>query len=244
MPDTDGELAILIDGCGRLGIELTPRQLEQLAAYRERLLGEATKLGISGIDDPGEVERRHLLESAALLRVLRDAGIALEGAALVDVGSGAGIPGLALQVLEPSLRVTLVESKAKAAGFLEATAAGLGLDGVTIVNARAEVAGRDPAHREQYDLATAKAVAPLPVLLELTLPFVRAGGWLVAPKGSEAQAEAAEAVRALAELGSEPRGIVGLPLAEPPQFVVLVEKTAPTPDRYPRRAGMPAKRPL
>jgi 16S rRNA (guanine527-N7)-methyltransferase len=244
MPDRDGELAILIDGCRQLGIELTREQTEQFRAYHERLLVDATKLGISGIDNAVEVERRHLLESAALLQAMRDAGIALEGAALVDVGSGAGIPGLALKVLVPSLRVTLVESKTKAARFLEGTAAGLGLDGVTMVNARAEDAGRDPAHRERYDVATAKALAPLPVLLELTLPFVRAGGWLVAPKGSEAHAEAAEAGRALAELGGELRGIVELPLAEPAQFAVLVEKAGPTPDRYPRRAGMPSKRPL
>jgi 16S rRNA (guanine527-N7)-methyltransferase len=244
MPDRDGELTILIEGCARLAVELTPRQIEQFAAYHERLLVEATKLGISGLDDAEEIERRHLLESAALLRAMRDARIALDGAALVDVGSGAGIPGVALKLLEPSLRVTLVESKAKAARFIEETAAGLGLEGVTVVNARAEDAGRDPAHRERYDLATAKAVAPLAVLLELTLPFVRVGGWLAAPKGSEARGEAAEAGRALAELGGELRGIVELPRAEPPQFAVLVEMTAPTPDRYPRRAGIPSKRPL
>jgi 16S rRNA (guanine527-N7)-methyltransferase len=244
MPDSEGEPGIFIEGCRRLGIGLTAQQVEQFRDYQRRLLGEATKLGISGLDQPAEIERRHFVESAALLRVLSDAGVRLEGATLVDVGSGAGIPGLALKLLVPSLRLTLVESKAKAARFLEETAAELGLASVTVVHARAEDAGRDAAHRERYDVATAKAVAPLAVLLELTLPLVRVGGWLAAPKGSEARAEAAEAGRALAELGGELRGVVGLPLAEPAQFAVLVEKTAPTPVRYPRRAGMPSKRPL
>ena len=237
-------LPILADGARELGIDLSQEQLERFQRYYEVLTDWGERVSLTAVHDEEGVQRRHFLESAALIPVLKQEGLSLDGRALIDVGSGAGIPGIPLKILEPTLRVTVVEAKQRKAEFLYALLEELDLNDVTVISRRAEEVARHPHHREQYDFAVAKALAPLRTLLELTLPFLRMGGVVIAPKGKEAERETKEARIALEMLKGALRLIEPLPLSDPPQQVVLVDKDLPTPHRFPRRPGVPAKRPL
>lgn len=189
--------------------------------------------GVLGRPDPGLVE-----DCLVLLPLL---GGALS---LIDVGSGGGLPGLPLKLARPELAVTLLEANRKKAAFLVQATAQLRLEGVRVLAERAEVAGQDPGQRERYDVATARALAPLNVLAELCLPFVRPGGRLLAMKASLG-AELAAARPAIAELGGgEPEVVLAPSPARAEGRIVVVEKVAPTPAAYPRRTGVPARRPL
>lgn len=234
----------LLQGAKRLRIGVSPKQAETFRAYMDALAEARPRLRLTALTDPEAVQRRHFLEPLALLAAIEGAGPLGERA--IDVGSGAGFPGLPIKIVRPDLRLTLVEAHGKRAAFLEGLVRALGLKDVEVVNARAEDAARDPAHRESYDLALARAVAPLPALLELTLPFLRVGGLLAAPKGSGARREAKEAKAALETLGGEIESIRPLdaPWAATPPTLVLVRKVSATPERFPRRAGIPEKRPL
>jgi 16S rRNA (guanine527-N7)-methyltransferase len=230
-----------------LGIELTPNQVGAFAVYRDLILDAAERFNLTAVRDPLQVERRHFLESLALGIELVRLGAMPRGGAVgaIDVGSGAGIPGIPLKIAWPALDLALLESNEKRCQFLRTVVQELDLEGVRVLEGRAETFGRARDEREHYDLALARAVAPLAVLLEYCLPFLRVGGWLAAPKGSAAPREIIEARRALAELGGE---IVKAPPFEPPggpaQTLVVVRKVRQTPDRYPRREGTPARRPL
>lgn len=219
-------------------------QLKLLDTYAERLLVENRRANLTGARDRTAIYRRHFGESLALLVALETAGIALSP--LIDIGTGAGFPGLPMKIARRDLNVTLVEATGKKVRFLEAVITELSLDCVRVVQARAEALAREPDLREAFLLAVARTVAPLPVLLELTLPFLQVGGYLAAPKGSAASREISESANALSELG----GVIvsasplDLPFEGPTPTLILVKKVAPTPDRYPRRAGIPNKRPL
>ena len=162
---------------------------------------------------------------------------------LVDVGSGAGLPGLPIKIARPDLRVTLIEADQAKAAFLVHASAALGLEGVEVVARRAEDAGQDPALREAFDVAVARALAPLPVLVELCLPLVRVGGRLLAQK-TEGE-DPAGASTAIDLLGGRLAAVVSAPSpARTAGTIVVVDKVAPTPARYPRRPGIPARKPL
>ena len=229
-----------------LGRPLSAEQQQQaLHRYAELLARAATRLNLTAVRDVEGIERRHVHESLALLRVLEGAGVLPAGAAVVDVGSGGGVPGIPIAVVRPDLRVTLLEATAKKGAFLEETVRALALANLSVLTARAEDAGRDAEHRERYDAALARAVAPLDVLAELTLPLVRPGGCLAAVKGSRVHEELAAAAAAITRCGGRLNQVEPLPLAgAEPLSVVLVAKVTSTPPELPRRAGMPAKRPL
>lgn len=237
-------LPILKDGVRELGIELSQDQLDQFHRFYEVLGAWAQRVSLTAVRDFEGVQRRHFLESAALVAVLREEGLSLEGASLIDVGSGSGIPGIPLRIIEPTLQLTLVEAKQRKCEFLNDVLPQIGLDDVNVIGRRAEEVGHDPHQREQYDFAVAKALAPLRTLVELTLPLLRMGGVAIAPKGKEAQNEIEEAQTALETLKGSVRLVESIPLAEPAQKVILLDKDLPTPPRFPRRPGMPAKRPL
>src|SRR5579884_2294056 len=228
-----------------LGRPLTEGQRASLRAYAALLAAENARVNLTAVRSPAEIERRHLLESLALARLLEAHGALLEGGDLVDVGSGGGLPGIPLAIVRPGLRVTLLEATGKKAAFLEAAARDLRLTNIAVLTARAEEAGRDPAFRERFDLATARAVAPLAVLAELALPLVRPGGLLAAVKGSRVHEEVAAGRPAVARCGGRIDAVEPLPLTGAPALaVVLVAKVSPTPADLPRRPGIPAKRPL
>ena len=243
-----GPLAPLAEEAARLRLALGGEERARFARYLA-LLGEwRGRAGLTSLADPEAIQRRHFGESLALLAALRAAGLLAPGEteSVVDVGSGAGFPGLPMLILEPALRLTLVEAHRRRARFLETAAAELGLGGVEVVAARAEEAGRDPALRGRFGLAVARAVAPLPVLAEYLLPLLREGGAAAAPKGSAAARELEEAAGAIAALGGRAGEPLALPLppGRPPQRVLIVRREGPLPDRYPRRPGVPRKRPL
>mgnify|MGYP001167349437 FL=1 len=224
------------------GLSLTPGQIEQFRIYESLLLEWNERISLTAIRDPREIRIRHFLASLTCATVTG----ALDGRSLIDLGSGAGFPGLPLKILFPGLKLTLVDSVAKKARFLELVAVELGLRDVVVVTERAEVLGRDSAFREQFDWAVARAVAELRVLVEYLLPLCRVGGAMLAQKGESAAAEARAATPAIERLGGGEARLSGvqLPDTDQPHHLIVVPKLRPTDDRYPRRAGVPVKRPL
>lgn len=188
----------------------------------------------------GEEELRMHVADALAAKDLLD----LEEMEVVDVGSGAGFPGLVLAMAFPRCRMTLVEADHKKSDFLARMVTELTLSHVTVVCERVEVLGRDPSYRERFDVALARAVAELRVLVEYALPLVKLGGCLLAWKGRNYVNEEMAARVALQETGGEVERIYGYELARLPRYLMLIRKVRPTPARYPRRPGIPAKRPL
>lgn len=239
----------LVAGAAALGLPLSDAQRARFARYQALLLDWNTRLNLTAIVEPAAVERLHFLDSltCALPLLARwGTAAAIPPLRVIDVGSGAGFPGLPLKLALPQLRLTLLEATGKKAAFLAHVVAELELDDVTVVAERAEVAAHQAVHREAYDVALARALATLPVLLELTLPFLRVGGLLVAPRKGDLAGELARAALALRELGgaARPPQPIALPELADGRALVLVDKVAPTPAAYPRRPGLPAKRPL
>ncbi len=226
----------------RLGISLARRQVEAFAWYASELAAWNARFNLTAITDPSAIEIKHFLDSLTCVLAMRPrpAGRA------VDVGSGAGFPGLPLKIAFPQLQMTLVESTGKKAEFCRRVADELGLQGVEVVHARAEEVGHRPQHRQAYDWALARAVAQLPVLVEYLLPLLKLGGKAVAQKGETGPAEAHAAEGALRLLGGRVAQLISveLPHVAETRYLVVVEKIAATPPEYPRRPGMPAKNPL
>lgn len=223
---------------------LSSVQHEQFEVYLQRLLESRRRASLTSLRDRPSIEGRHFAESAAFLRALERAGVV--ESPVIDIGTGAGIPGLPFKIARPDLEMTLLEASAKKVRFLEETLVELRLSGVAAVQARAEDLAHDPTQRGVYGLALARAVAPLRILAELALPFLHLGGYLATPKGSAAEREVREAANALSVLGGTIQLLERLEIAGPgpAPTLVLVRKAVETPERYPRRAGIPRKRPL
>ncbi|WP_294471851.1 16S rRNA (guanine(527)-N(7))-methyltransferase RsmG [uncultured Intestinimonas sp.] len=232
---------LLEQGLAELGIAPPAGAVEKLMRYGQLLLEQNQVMNLTAITRPEEVATLHFLDSAALLGC---AGLA--GASLVDVGTGAGFPGVVLKVLAPDLRLTLVDSLGKRLDWLETVCQALGLEGVTLRHDRAEELAQEPDWREAFDFAAARAVADLRVLAELCLPFVRVGGRFLAMKAAGCQAEVDAAGRAVSVLGGRllPAWHYAIPGTEVKRTVAAVEKIAPTPKGYPRRWARIRKAPL
>lgn len=223
------------------GLDLTPAQWTAFQQYADLLHTWNQRFNLTAVRDLDEIWRRHFLDSLTCLRVMR--GTPLQR--VIDVGTGAGFPGLALKIVQPDMHLTLVESVGKKAEFCAEVVRMLGLENVDILTARAEELGQNPQYREQYDWAVARAVAPLPILAEYLLPLVKVGGQMLAQKGKEAEQETKQAENAFTTLGGELRQIVSVTLpGVDARALILVAKIHHTPDRYPRRVGIPSKRPL
>lgn len=223
-------------------VTLTPEQVAAFGRYARELVQWNAHTNLTAITDPDAIPIRHFLDSLSIAKAISLS----DGLRIIDVGSGAGFPGLPLAIAYPGIEVTLLESTGKKSQFLKHVIQTLDLPNTTTIHARAEEAGQDPIHRAQYDLAVARAVARLPALLEYLLPFVKLGGHAIAMKGSTAPDEVTASTSALNLLGGTLDRIetVALPGLDDPHHLVIVQKTAPTPDKYPRRTGVPTKRPL
>ncbi len=223
------------------GVEPSAAQLRAFETYYAELVAWNARVNLTAITTRDDVYLKHFLDSLSLVPILR----ARAPQSLIDVGSGAGFPGLPLKIVFPELRVALLEATGKKATFLQHIIQTLALRDTIVIHARAEDRARVATHREQYAVAVARAVAELATLVEYALPFVVVGGTFVAQKGVRVEEEIARAAGALKELGGRVSEIVPvyLPALEP-RHLVIVEKITPTPDRYPRRAGMPEKKPL
>ncbi len=242
-----GELAILRGGAAALGVSLDDEQLGQFRRYGELLLTTNEQMNLTAITEPSQVETLHFLDALTLIPAIRAwcSANATDDPTLVDVGSGAGVPGIPLKIAFPGLRVTLLDATGKRVNFLQQTVAELGLHGIGAYQGRAEEVGRNREWREQFDLVTARAVARLPTLLEWCLPLARVGGLLLAPKAGDLTAELMHGERAAPLLGGHLRSMrpVDLP-ALPGRALVLIDKTGRTPPRFPRGGGLPTKEPL
>ncbi|MDD2421020.1 MAG: 16S rRNA (guanine(527)-N(7))-methyltransferase RsmG [Heliobacteriaceae bacterium] len=232
------------NGCRMWGIEVTPEVVAAYCLYAEELMIANQTVNLTAIHDPVEVAEKHFLDAISLFMVPVMADFPV--AQLADVGTGAGLPGLALALCRGRWQVTLIESLAKRCAFLRQIQEKLPVDNVRVVTGRAETLGHDADYRENFDLVTARAVARLPVLVEYGLPFVKCGGFFLAFKGPGGEQEAREAKRAITVLGGRTEMIwdVRLPLSGDPRCLILIRKENPTPAGYPRRPGLPAKRPL
>jgi 16S rRNA (guanine527-N7)-methyltransferase len=225
-----------------IGIRLSPSQLNAFCQYERELLEWNTRFNLTAIQDPRNIRIKHFLDSLTCLMAMRERPMEK----IIDVGTGAGFPGLPIKIACPSIHLTLVESVGKKVDFCQHIVRKLGLENVEVLQARAEEVGQHPAYREKYDWALARAVAILPVLAEYLLPLVRLGGGMIAMKGESAHAEAQDAERALRILGGHLRRLlpVTLPGVADERYLVVIDKVAATPSLYPRRVGIPAKRPL
>jgi 16S rRNA (guanine527-N7)-methyltransferase len=225
-----------------VGIRLTPAQLAALERYERELIDWNLRFNLTAIDDPGKIRTKHFLDSLTCLLAMRETPIDR----VIDVGTGAGFPGLPLKIICPAMRLTLVESVGKKVNFCSHVVQTLSLEGVEVIQERAETIGQIPEHREKYDWALARAVAIMPVLAEYLLPLVRVGGRMLAMKGENAPAEAHTSEHALRVLGGRLRRLiqVTLPGIADERYLVVVDKTAGTSKAYPRRVGVPGKKPL
>lgn len=225
-----------------VGLSLSSQQVSAFDRYAAELVEWNRRFNLTAITDREQIEVKHFLDSLTCLLAMRGRSL---GRA-VDVGTGAGFPGLPLRITCPGLRLTLVESVGKKAQFCRHVVKVLGLEGVEVIHARAEEVGRWPDHRESYDWALARAVAPLPVLVEYLMPLLKVGGRAVAQKGETGPAEAHAAEKALGLLGGRLLQLipVEIPGVAEARYLVVMEKTAATPPQYPRRQGIAARRPL
>lgn len=226
-----------------LRIDLSAEVVERFAAYLRLLMATNQTLNLTSLRDPESIRRRHFLESLALGVLLSDGQLLPAGARVLDLGSGAGFPGLPLKLGWPDLDVSLLEATGKKARFLQMVVESLGLSGASVLVGRAEALAHDPTLRGHFDLVTARAVARLPALVELSLPFLRAGGTLAAIKGSRVDEEIAAAKAALRICGGRIVDQRSLP-GDAGLRLVLIEKVAATPERYPRPPGRPGADPL
>ncbi len=218
-------------------------QLALLSAYAD-LLATYELANVIGTKDREQIILEHLLDS---LSCLMSGQVRLEDS-VVDVGTGGGLPGIPLRIAFPKIHVSLLEATEKKVRFLELVGLELGLENLEVLHARAEDAGREPVYRESFDLATARALAPLPVVLEYCTPLVRPGGTILAMKGLLSEEELSQGVNASRELGLELREVLKVEyIAQIPQKerrLVVFDKNYATPGRFPRRMGLAKKRPL
>ena len=224
------------------GLHLSTAQLEAFSKYEKELLEWNSHTNLTAIRSPEEVRVKHFLDSLTCLLALRDSPVDR----LVDIGTGAGFPGIPLKIIFPNTRLTLVDSVGKKTEFCRYIVKMCGMEGVEILQERAENLGQLPSYREKFDWAVARAVASLRVLAEFMLPLVHIGGSMLAMKGESAPVEAQAAERALRVLGGRLHQLipVTLPCIADERYLVVVKKVAATPESYPRRVGLPVKHPL
>src|SRR6266498_1757215 len=233
---------LIRDAATLFNVHITRRQATLFLSYEKELLEWNSKFNLTAIRDSESIRTKHFLDSLSC-------SLAWKGTPpnrLIDVGTGAGFPGIPLKILYPNMKLTLVESVGKKAMFCHHIVRVLGLEGVDVIRSRAEDLGQKKEHRESYDWAVARAVASLNILCEYLLPLVKVGGMMLAQKGEGGPAEAQSAETAMKLLGGKLKQLipVHLPGVADDRYIVVVNKVAATPPQYPRKAGMPAKQPL
>ncbi|NWG34808.1 MAG: 16S rRNA (guanine(527)-N(7))-methyltransferase RsmG [Chloroflexi bacterium] len=223
-------------------IHMTGRQVMALITYEKELMEWNQKFNLTAIRDMESIRTKHFLDSFSCVLAWK----AQPPSRLIDVGTGAGFPGIPLKILYPNMKLTLVESVGKKAMFCQHIVSVLGLEAVDVIHKRVEDVGQNPQYRETYDWAVARAVAQLNILSEYLIPLLKIGGRMLAQKGENGPAEAQSAESAMKLLGGKMEQLipVNLPGVAEDRYLVVVEKVAATPSKYPRKPGIPAKQPL
>ncbi len=234
--------SLINDAKNLFNVHLTARQVMALINYEKELLEWNQKFNLTAIRDVESIRVKHFLDSYSCVLAWQ----ANPPLRLIDVGTGAGFPGLPLKIIYPNMHVTLVESVGKKAMFCQHIVSKLGLEDIEVIKTRAEDIGQNKKHRESYDVAVARAVANLNILGEYLLPLVKVGGMVLAQKGETAYTESQSAEKAMKVLGGKLKKIipVQLPNVADERFLVLIDKVHGTPEGYPRKAGIPAKMPI
>jgi len=227
-----------------LGIDLTSAQIDSFQIYYQELIDWNHRINLTAIIDYHDVQVKHFLDSLTVFFGLPEP--LPKDFKLIDVGSGGGFPGLPLKIIFPQIEMVLLESTNKKADFLKHIVQTLGLDDVDVVAGRAEEMAHLPDYREQFDTVVARGLAEMDVLAELTLPFCRVGGYLIAQKKGEIETELAASLNAITAMGGRLSGVKNIALSEftDRRCLLIIEKVSPTPAKYPRRPGIPTKRPL
>lgn len=220
-----------------MGVAFEPGEVQRLGRYLALLLHANKAMNLTAITDPDQAWQRHVLDALTLLAPMAELP---DGSRVIDVGTGGGVPGVPLAIVRPGLRFTLLDATAKKTAFVQAVVHRLGLEHAAVLTGRAERVGRDPAHRDAYDAAIARAVGPLATVAELVCPLVRPGGLALLIKGQKATEELAQAKAALHLLLCAHAGTIPTPTGQ----IVVLEKLRPTPKAYPRPDGEPKRRPL
>ena len=236
----------LIEGARQLGIDLNARRVKQFELYYQKLIEWNEKINLTTIVGYQEAQVKHFLDSISVISALTREEMDKADFSIIDIGTGAGFPGLPLKILLAEPRLVLVDSTAKKVAFLRCVTRELGLDNVEIVCGRAEEIAHLPLYRQRFDLALSRAVASLPVLAELALPFCRIGGKFVAQKKGEVEQEVKKAVKAIETLGGKLGQVKRIELEglSDKRYLVIIDKIYPTPEKYPRRPGVPGRRPI
>lgn len=236
------DLSILETGCSELNITLTERQKNQFIRYYEYLIEKNKVMNLTGITEFQEVLVKHFLDSLACVKAVDMTKVK----AVMDIGTGAGFPGIPLKIAYPHLKVCLLDSLRKRVNFLEETFTLLGLENITAIHGRAEEYARNKAYRQKYDLCVSRAVSNLATLSEYCLPYVKTGGSFISYKSGKVQEETEQAVKAVKILGGHVKDIqyFTLPGTEIERSLVIIEKIKDTPGKYPRKAGTPLKEPI
>ena len=235
-------IELLKKGLADFSIPVDDLMVDRFEKYRQILVEYNQHMNLTGITEQREVYIKHFLDSVAIFKN----GYIGDGLSVIDVGTGAGFPGLPFKICNPNIRLTLLDSLNKRINFLKAVGQELDLDGIDYVHGRAEDMAHKPDHREKYDISTARAVASLPVLLELCVPYVSLGGFFICLKGPSVGAELDQAKNAMKILGVRlvERIDVSLPDQELKHNILVFKKEELTPAKYPRKAGKPSKNPL
>lgn len=233
---------ILRQGIKDFGLEVNDQIISDLKTYREILVDWNQKMNLTGIEEEKEVFIKHFLDSISAV----SNGYIKDGISLIDVGTGAGFPGLPLKICLQNIELTLLDSLNKRINFLQEVSNTVNLKDVEFIHGRAEDFGKNSDYREQYDVATARAVAGLPILMEFCVPFVKVGGYFVCLKGPNANLELEESKMAMDVLGLEfvEKIDIELPNEELKHNILVFKKIKNTPEKYPRKAGKPAKSPI
>ena len=232
---------LLAESCKKINIELTEKQIKQFIDYKDMLLEWNEKFNLTAITDEREIILKHFVDCLAI-----SAGAELAGKKIIDVGTGAGFPGVPVKIAFADTQMTLLDSLNKRITFLEELKNKLGLENVTCIHSRAEDGGADKNLREGFDLCISRAVANLAVLSEYCLPFVKVGGYFISMKGPDVKDELNESEKAIKVLGGEVKEgkLINIPETDINHSLIIIKKIKPTPSKYPRKAGKAKKEPI
>lgn len=229
-----------VDELNKLSITLSEKQLEQFRIYYEMLVEKNKVMNLTGITEWDEVLEKHFLDSISLIRAI-DLSNEIR---VIDMGTGAGFPGLPLKIAFPNLKITLADSLNKRVKFLQDVIDELGLENIEAIHGRAEDLAKDKNFRQQYDLSVSRAVANLSTLSEYCLPFVKIGGQFISYKSGDCDEEVETSKKAVFVLGGKIKEVIKFELGESGRSFIVIDKVNGTPKEYPRKAGMPAKNPI